>query len=777
MKKNASSISNDIKALISFEKKARAGVLRIPSFAQAELALLNIESAYLPGIDLEGANLKKANLAGANLVGANLQGAQLIGANLNGADLRNADLRNANLSQAQIDDVILTGAQLQGVNLQDVLGEPLSLTSAKIDQKTLSLSKAKPEFITELLERGAEVINPDSIPPSIRDLISSRPPSIIPIIRAAEVSTREIEHEAPGDPFLVESKSGTEKPISHSIKVFRDLNALIDDAQAELSAPVSILPQIPQVERLRNRQLVPTPGQKFLGINIDEELQPGTISKHYSGLLPSGKKGIVKAFNPGCDGAALQLSAFQRGVRGLKKLQSLPAKLRPIPRLLACALDDSAYLIASHSQDNLAHLLENKASFKEALDYFESLLLATERIHQEGLLVRAWKPANILLLRNRVLISEIDGVHLPTLKRYRTDLAGYAAYAAPEEIAGRGTRSPTADIFSLGKILEFLMTGEEPLSSLETERLLCQREQIPKIIVQMVLRATDTDPKHRYQNITAFAEDLTRFKKDGPSAQLALTVRPQATSILVTQPLSIRPRPLPTSVNKETEADAAREEKNLSINPPPFFWLSRRNEYLLAAMGLVAGICCVFAFTGAGASVERLESLAFAACCLVSLAVFTLPLPRKHVILVRLSSWVACATFFFLLGPERLMQNRWKHDLHGNNPIKKEHALKMLARLGHRDFQGLKLQNLKLTSLELNSANFSDSDLRGTNFQNCFLLESDFTHANLKRTTFLGANLKGSNFRSARHLHTSTCDRFTQLPSDLRCKRERIRRR
>jgi uncharacterized protein YjbI with pentapeptide repeats len=82
------------------------------------LAGINLDDAWLEGVELAGAvllrsslrhtNLSHANLAGANLEGADLRDAILLTANLKGANLRGADLTGARLSAATLDGADLT---------------------------------------------------------------------------------------------------------------------------------------------------------------------------------------------------------------------------------------------------------------------------------------------------------------------------------------------------------------------------------------------------------------------------------------------------------------------------------------------------------------------------------------------------------------------------------------------------------------------------------------------------------------------------------------------
>lgn len=119
---------------------------------KVSLAGINLDDAWLEGVQLPGGtltrgSLQRTNLSHANLAGANLEGADLSGANLVGANLTDAYLK-ANLTHARLSATILDGADLDGV-----LGweEIASVGHASIE----GIRHAPPGFAEFARERGA----------------------------------------------------------------------------------------------------------------------------------------------------------------------------------------------------------------------------------------------------------------------------------------------------------------------------------------------------------------------------------------------------------------------------------------------------------------------------------------------------------------------------------------------------------------------------------------------------------------------------------------------
>lgn len=113
-----------------------------------DLKRLHLDSAYLPGINLDRADLSDAMLDGTEFAGASFNGAKLINASLRVADftnvhfastaMNNCDLENATLIQCKFEDTNLASANLKGANLKDAEFIKSNLANAKLDHAILS---------------------------------------------------------------------------------------------------------------------------------------------------------------------------------------------------------------------------------------------------------------------------------------------------------------------------------------------------------------------------------------------------------------------------------------------------------------------------------------------------------------------------------------------------------------------------------------------------------------------------------------------------------------
>jgi len=171
------------------------------------------------------------------------------------------------------------------------------------------------------------------------------------------------------------------------------------------------------------------------------------------------------------------------------------------------------------SQQSPVAILELIKQVAEALHY----------AHAQGIVHRDVKPANIMVTQEgRAKITDF-GVAKLTLTEYTApgQVLGTPSYLSPEQLSGEKLDG-RSDIFSLGVVLYFLLTGSKPFSGESVNELVFKiayqeprppSELNPELNANhdyVVLRALAKKPEKRYQNGLAFAADLDDLRRGLP---------------------------------------------------------------------------------------------------------------------------------------------------------------------------------------------------------------------------------------------------------------------
>ncbi len=161
---------------------------------------------------------------------------------------------------------------------------------------------------------------------------------------------------------------------------------------------------------------------------------------------------------------------------------------------------------------------------EEALNYLKQAAEALDYAHEQGLVHRDVKPANLLLDgRGRLYLADfgiakaLEGAEGLT----RTGVGvGTPEYMAPEQAQGRADQR--SDLYALGVVLYQLLTGRVPYSGNSTVEVLMKHLQdplpllplrniaptLPARVEQVVTKALAKNPNDRYASGKAMVEDL-----------------------------------------------------------------------------------------------------------------------------------------------------------------------------------------------------------------------------------------------------------------------------
>lgn len=148
--------------------------------------------------------------------------------------------------------------------------------------------------------------------------------------------------------------------------------------------------------------------------------------------------------------------------------------------------------------DTLAELLMGaRLTEREARQVTMQLCQALHVLHSMGAVHRDVKPENVILRGSDAVLIDFDAARIyKDESESDTQVLGTTGFAAPEQY-GIFQSDERADIFSLGVLLNIMLTGKHP-----------SREMAAGKMGRIVRKCTMTAPEQRYQSARALMEVL-----------------------------------------------------------------------------------------------------------------------------------------------------------------------------------------------------------------------------------------------------------------------------
>src|SRR6201993_3348948 len=156
---------------------------------------------------------------------------------------------------------------------------------------------------------------------------------------------------------------------------------------------------------------------------------------------------------------------------------------------------------------------------------------ALDYMHKRGIVHRDLKPENVMV-NDRDEIKLIDfGIAMKEDARRLTfvnvsSMLGTPDYISPEQVQGR-RGDQRSDMYSLGVMFYEMLTGQVPFSgpnplAVMNERLLNDptpprelNSEIPPVLEEIIFRALERDPRHRYSSAHEMEWDLEHKEQVG----------------------------------------------------------------------------------------------------------------------------------------------------------------------------------------------------------------------------------------------------------------------
>lgn len=532
------------------------------------------------------------------------------------------------------------------------------------------------------------------------------------------------------------------------------------------------------------------PGDVVLEASLVSPIGSGHCSTVWRAKEKDGSPVAVKLFEAPKGDWVRAHTAFLRGVSAMERLSEPSAEVpATIVRVLRSSGPGFVMTLAEHG--NIVDLPALRWPPRRVASFFSTLCEAIAFAHDRGVFHRCLKPSNILLAEGfQPLVVDFDMVDHPLSAPGK---GGYAPYAAPEALRGERTDSPAADIYSLGRILYFLLLGEDPDEAVQLLPDLLPLSEQPLGLVRIIRKCTCREPAMRYGRVSELLADLARYDED---QEVGLAPDP-STSERMSSPGSQRgelppysrrrlssgswgedePSPLssrspgPTSVRGAEVAPASRRGRaaaEAAAKAERGFSAGALRS--LALLGGVAFLVSAALLAGTELPGDRLILGAHIGVAVgAALLTLVLPLRFQHPRAGRVALALAVGFGLYLIEPSWLVKLRLRATLSAGSPQARAAAVKALAREGRRTFDKANLSSLDLHGADLVQATFRGADLSDANLCNSAMNEAVLDGADLGFALLLGTDFREASLDQVVGLESAQCDAFTRFPPGWSC--------
>lgn len=215
-------------------------------------------------------------------------------------------------------------------------------------------------------------------------------------------------------------------------------------------------------------------------------------------VLKRSPRGTVSVVRHKKSGTRYVFRRYSGSGEGYRRL--LPVLCPHLPQIMEAAEQDgqTAVLEEYVQGDTLAELLMGaRLTEREARQVTMQLCQALHVLHSMGAVHRDVKPENVILRGSDAVLIDFDAARIyKDESESDTQVLGTTGFAAPEQY-GIFQSDERADIFSLGVLLNIMLTGKHP-----------SREMAAGKMGRIVRKCTMTAPEQRYQSARALMEVL-----------------------------------------------------------------------------------------------------------------------------------------------------------------------------------------------------------------------------------------------------------------------------
>lgn len=256
-------------------------------------------------------------------------------------------------------------------------------------------------------------------------------------------------------------------------------------------------------------------GSRMAGTVLDRATESGAFGQVWQATLlhDRDRQMATKIFHMTQLATGVQLRYFRRGGRAMEILEEARGDENPaIVRLHAISVDTLAFSMPFLPGGNLAHIASHRWSLETKLEKFRTICEAIAYAHRNGVIHRDITPYNVVLDEHETpMIADFDIADSRRFSKLSLHARmGAQGFAAPEQWHRRGEIDHRVDVYSLGRLLTYMLREEEFDARMTPRQALRGLRHIPPALIEVLMSACDLDPNNRPDSVDELIRALDR---------------------------------------------------------------------------------------------------------------------------------------------------------------------------------------------------------------------------------------------------------------------------
>jgi serine/threonine protein kinase len=267
--------------------------------------------------------------------------------------------------------------------------------------------------------------------------------------------------------------------------------------------------------QLRTRRPVKG-GERVAGTILEYLIGRGTFGSVWrSRDAETGAPRATKIFDVNRLTEGIMLWRFRRSFRALQILNKHRGAPASIAKVFTVAEDGLAFAMEYLPRGSLDKVAQRSFTLGQRITIFSEICRAVAFAHSVGVIHRDIKPANVMFdanLRPVLIDFDIADVQFLTEQHLTVGGLGTPMFAAPEQLECAGEVDERADIYSLGRMLHYMLVERVPTYAEQEDLLVENLSRFPPSLSYTVRKATQRQPDDRFKDVNLLRREVEAYK-------------------------------------------------------------------------------------------------------------------------------------------------------------------------------------------------------------------------------------------------------------------------